>query len=207
MPKQAAVRFDAHRSRNAVMIAPSAEQQSIVAPTTQLTTVDRRRADKYGRDPRRASTELTHNTTKLAALEDATVEPAKHSKSAGIPILQTLDDFNVALDKANAAGKLMVVKFYAPWCMACKSIKTKYQAVAKLRAASADFYEVDYAAARVLCALAGVAGMPGAHIYDASGEFRVSLGLTGKGRFAAFITALEQAVADAGDQTGEELTE
>ena len=80
-------------------------------------------------------------------------------------MITSMPSFEDALSTATAEGKVLVVKYYAPWCMACRSVKLKYKTAADKRTAFADFYEVDFAAARVFCALCGISGMPAAHIY------------------------------------------
>ena len=186
-------------------------------------TIDLRRPDRYGRDPRTAPASLTQNATKIAALEAASTDgPTAKAASARITALTTMADFEAALELSRESGRMVIIKFYAPWCTACKSIKLKYQSTAKRRAAvgtvcagpllnslrrppthhilaqsipmcayDAQFYECDFAASRVLCALCGIAGMPAAHIY-AHGELQETLGLTGKDAYDEFVKALDR---------------
>lgn len=51
----------------------------------------------------------------------------------------------------NATRKLAVVKFFAPWCRACKSIALEYKKTATSYKADADFFEVDISKSKDLC--------------------------------------------------------
>ena len=40
-------------------------------------------------------------------------------------------ELEAALGRAEASGRLMVVKYYAPWCKACLNIKPLYEKAAE----------------------------------------------------------------------------
>ena len=125
--------------------------------------------DAHGRDPRLAPPWITENApllAELAANSSSAPKAATASKSAKIISLLTLADLERALEVAEASGKLVVVKYYAPWCKACLRIKPLYERAAEGPLGErVDFYEVDGGAARVLVALADVKKMPATHVY------------------------------------------
>lgn len=61
--------------------------------------------------------------------------------------------------------RLMVVKFFAPWCRTCKSIKAKYEKLARERDDIA-FYEVSFVAAKPVCKHCGITYLPTMHVYS-----------------------------------------
>ena len=78
--------------------------------------------------------------------------------------LTTVLELEQAVANAQQAGRLLVVKAYAPWCSACKVIEPKYK-----RAASSnlevDFCEIDFVQAKALCKHCGVEKLPTGMIF------------------------------------------
>jgi thioredoxin-like negative regulator of GroEL len=78
--------------------------------------------------------------------------------------LTTVLELEHAVVNAQQAGRLLVVKAYAPWCTACKVIEPKYK-----RAASSnlevDFCEIDFVQAKALCKHCGVEKLPTGMIF------------------------------------------
>ena len=149
----------------------------------------------FGRDPRLAPPWITENEVLLKELrETSTAEPKKAaaSKSPAISSIQTLDDFRAAIEHSEATGKLLVVKYYAPWCRACLNIKPYFEKLAKgaVGQLSADFVEVDAGASRVLCALANIKKMPVVHIYS-EGELVGTHEISSKKLFEDFMQSFE----------------
>jgi thiol-disulfide isomerase/thioredoxin len=133
---------------------------------------------EFGRDPR----ESQLSGEKLAQLAEACkpVNPASASTSDSVTPVLTIEDFEAALAHSASRGRLTVFKFYAPWCRTCTSIKKNYDAMAggvmpktmryKMQAATnfaevADFHEIEYTAARPLCAMCNITSMPLVHVY------------------------------------------
>jgi len=83
--------------------------------------------------------------------------------------LQTLSDLEVALGESAAHGRLAVLKFYAPWCPACRVVSPKYERDAKKRP-DHDWYEVNLKTARPIFKHANVTTMPIGVVYAPSGE-------------------------------------
>jgi thiol-disulfide isomerase/thioredoxin len=122
-----------------------------------------------GRDPRFAPPWITENEQLLAELEAASAPHPKNataSKSDFVGSIQTIEQFESALDLAHSRGRIAVVKWYAPWCRSCLNLKPLYESIAeKTSGEVADFYEVDASAARVLNQLANIEKMPTVHLY------------------------------------------
>jgi len=159
-----------------------------------------------GRDPR----ESQLSDEKLAQLLDASkaINPASASTSESVTPVLTLDDFEAALAHSASRGRLTVFKFYAPWCRTCTSIKKNYDAMAggampktmryKMQAAAnfaeiADFHEIEYTAARPLCAQCNITSMPLVHVYSPRGELQFGAKLA-KSSFISFCNRLAETV-------------
>jgi len=127
------------------------------------------RATEHGRDPRYAPPWIAENTGLLQELTaKSTREPkaATASSSAAVHSIMCLEHLEWALEHAATTGRLVVVKYYAPWCKACLNIKPFYERMAEGPLGQyADFYEVDAGCARVLVALANIEAMPVVHVY------------------------------------------
>ena len=128
---------------------------------------------EYGRDPRLAPPWITENhqmLRELALLSRAAPAPAYAATSAAVSPVRSLADFEAALERASAGGRMVVLKFYQARCKACLSARAAFEKAAEGPLGEhADFYEVDASVARVLCTLAKVEQLPVAHVY-ARGE-------------------------------------
>ena len=83
----------------------------------------------------------------------------------GIQSLTTVPELEEAMAAAHSAGRLCVVKFYAPWCSACKVIQPKFKRLAR-DYPEHDFYEVDFARCKPLSKHCEVTMLPTAIILD-----------------------------------------
>ena len=111
--------------------------------------------------------------------------------SPSVRNLATVAQLDVAVQRGRESGRLAVVKFYAPWCVSCKAIKPKFERAARANDA-ADFYEVDFVAARPLCKAASVRYLPSAHIYgDGELQHAVPVGVRS---FPKFLFKLKEAM-------------
>jgi len=88
--------------------------------------------------------------------------PAMAPSTAALSRIQpltTILELERAVTNAQQAGRILVVKVYAPWCAACKVIEPRYR-----RAASSnlevDFCEVNWVKAKPLCKHSGVENLP-----------------------------------------------
>lgn len=128
----------------------------------------------YGRDPRFAPPWITENEELLAELAaGSTPEPkaAFASSSPAVSPVQTIEEFEAALQYAQSRGKVAAVKWYAPWCRACFAMKPLYENVAqKTSDEIAEYFEIDAGASRVLCSLANIENMPVVHLYAPDGQ-------------------------------------
>ena len=127
-----------------------------------LPTVPARR-----RCPDRASLPMAPRCTRAhiqAFAEDGPAIAPSIATLSRIQPLTTVLELEEAVVNAQQAGRLLVVKAYAPWCSACKVIEPKYK-----RAASSnlevDFCEIDFVHAKALCKHCGVEKLPTGMIF------------------------------------------
>eukprot|EP00964_Phaeocystis_antarctica_P057254 scaffold33859_cov64-Phaeocystis_antarctica.AAC.3 len=78
--------------------------------------------------------------------------------------LTTILELEGAVSRAQKAGRLLVVKVYAPWCAACKVLEPKYRRAAASHP-EIDFYEVNFVQAKQLCKRSGVESLPTGMIF------------------------------------------
>ena len=87
---------------------------------------------EYGRDPRNAPQWITENEELLADLA-AKSRPTKaltKSLSPLVASLESLDDFEAAISRADAKGHMIVIKFYSSSCRTCLNMKHLYERAA-----------------------------------------------------------------------------
>ena len=77
----------------------------------------------------------------------------------GIQPLTTVPELEEAMAAAHSAGRLCVVKFYAPWCTACKAIQPKFKKLARAYPEH-DFYEVDFSRCKPLSKHCDITNLP-----------------------------------------------
>jgi thiol-disulfide isomerase/thioredoxin len=127
--------------------------------------------DPLGPVPEEVTAEMIADLTSKST---SVPKRATASKSAAISSVQTVSELRAVV----AARPLVVVKYYAPWCRLCLTVKPVFELFANdvaegdgsMRVAndaveSATFVEVDYEASRVLTKLAGFTRLPCVHIY------------------------------------------
>jgi len=90
-----------------------------------------------------------------------------------VPSLDSVRAFLEANDRAAAAGKLLVVKFYSERCPACLRIAAKYRRLATDFGGAVDCYEAELKAARPLLEALGVTAVPSLQIFDGEGVTRL----------------------------------
>jgi len=206
--------------RSGVVRMSSGGDNRVAEMAGQVTAAPQPSAE-LGHDPREREPQLTEE--KLVQLAEASkaVNPATASTSAAVTPVLTLEDFEAALAHSASRGRLTVFKFYAPWCRTCISIKKNYDALAdgvmphkmphtswrmryRMQAAAnfaevADFHEIEYTAARPLCAMCNITSMPLVHVYGPTGpglpngELHLSSKLA-KSSFISFCNRLAEAV-------------
>lgn len=113
--------------------------------------------------------------------------------------IKTLADLERELTAARAAGKALMLDFYADWCTSCKQMERDTFQAAEVRAALANMVllQADVTAVDVddqaLMRRFGIIGPPTIVFFDASGQeneaWRI-VGFTPPARFAAHVTAI-----------------
>ena len=87
------------------------------------------------------------------------------ANGAGIQSLSTVPELEEAMAASQAAGRLCVVKFFAPWCSACRVIGPKFKRLAR-DYPEHDFYEVDFSCCKPLSKHCDITALPTAIILD-----------------------------------------
>ncbi|EOD08127.1 hypothetical protein EMIHUDRAFT_106166 [Emiliania huxleyi CCMP1516] len=154
-------------------------------------------ADDEARDPRAAPPWITENQALLDELRAAsTAEPraATASTSRHVSPIVSLEALEAAIARADAAGRLVAVKYYSPQCRSCLQIKPLYERAAEgAFGEQVDFYEVDSFCARVLCSLANMRLLPTVQVYG-RGALLDARTVNNKVLYLEFEAALAKAV-------------
>lgn len=87
------------------------------------------------------------------------------ANGAGIQSLSTVPELEEAMAASQAAGRLCVVKFFAPWCSACRVIGPKFKRLAR-DYPEHDFYEVDFSRCKPLSKHCDITMLPTAIILE-----------------------------------------
>ena len=83
----------------------------------------------YGRDPR-------------VQLPGEAVADWEAPAAGSLGRISSTPELEAALAVAQKSSKLVVLKYFAPWCSSCKSIEAKFARTAKANTETADFYVV-----------------------------------------------------------------
>ena len=133
-----------------------------------------------------ASTPLPANVAAKAAEAMAPAAPAVKVAS-----LTRVADF----EKATAnADRLTVVKFFAPWCRACKAMAPKYIRVAE-DWPDLEFYEILFDDNKKLCKALGIKILPYMEII-AGGKGKVESFTCGPSKISLLVGKLEDAASE-----------
>ncbi|KAJ8599567.1 hypothetical protein CTAYLR_004655 [Chrysophaeum taylorii] len=101
----------------------------------------------------------TPRTGRVRQAATATAVPA----SSAVVAVQSDADFLAAMEASNEA--LVVVKYYASWCRACKTIEPRFKRLAVEFHDVAGFYEVEFSANKDLCRRLGIKKLPCVQFY------------------------------------------
>ncbi|CAM9480581.1 unnamed protein product [Phaeothamnion confervicola] len=91
--------------------------------------------------------------------------------SAAPPIqrVSETEDFLQLLGEAAANGEVVVVKYYARFCRACKAIAPRYERLAlQYAGTNLKFVEVEFEASKPLCKAMGIKSLPHTHVFVGS---------------------------------------
>ena len=148
MPCVSGARHACRHAPPAAMAGPSSEQ---LAAVQKALADDAARNSESGRDPRFAPPWVAENDELLAEMAATSAkEPKMTSSSPAVGMIHSLDDLEAALARSQAAGRLLVLKYYTPICRSCAAIKPLYERAADLLVGAVDFYECGAAYSRVL---------------------------------------------------------
>ena len=183
---EAAAKARAEAKVEAAMVEAVESVAALEDPRTVITI-----EHEHGRDPRLAPPWVSQNTElidDLTAKSKATPTAATMSKSASVSMLRSVADFEAAIERAEASQRVIVIKFYSARCRSCLNAKRPYEKLAEANA-NVDFYEVDTAVARVLCAFANIQTMPVVHTY-VRGELQSTRAINNPKLFSNFEAGL-----------------
>ncbi|KAG8457278.1 hypothetical protein KFE25_011952 [Diacronema lutheri] len=85
------------------------------------------------------------------------------TEAATVVRLNGADDFNAAFD-VGSDEQLVVVKYYASWCRACKALGPKVEKIARNHP-NVRFYELEFEANKALCKELGIKVLPWIEIF------------------------------------------
>lgn len=108
--------------------------------------------------------------------------------------LGSVEQLQAAVDVANEADKLVVVKFERDGCKACAATKGNYTAAAEEHESSGIFFTVNFNEFKALCKQAKLKSVPIVHIYGQNGL--VHTGQLGPKKWDEFKEKLDKLVKE-----------
>jgi len=112
--------------------------------------------------------------------------PAARARSLVQPI-RSEEEFAQALQRSST--ELVVIKFFASWCRACKTIEPKFKRLSQEFGGAASFYEVEFSANKDLCKRLEIKKLPAAQLYTEDGL--VDTVVCGPSKFPEVRVAIE----------------
>jgi thiol-disulfide isomerase/thioredoxin len=91
--------------------------------------------------------------------EDMAEEPPSKPKAGGATLLADEDAYNAKIAQAQAENRVVVIKFYASWCRACKAMAPKFSKVSK-DWPELEFCEILFDDNKKLCKQLGIKVLP-----------------------------------------------
>ena len=117
---------DTMKTEQAAKAAPVPDAPAF--PVGTMEYFEAEAANVNGRDPRHAPPWITENSVLLKELADnSTPQPKAATASSldAIVNIQHLEQLEDAITSASSKERLVVVKFYAPWCRTCFQVSTR----------------------------------------------------------------------------------
>lgn len=114
-------------------------------------------------------------------------------------VMEGMGELQARIDEANAAGKPVVVDFYADWCVSCKVMERRVFGDPEVRRAMADMVRIkpdvtaNNPADRELMAALGVLGPPTLLFFGPDGEERRTQRIVGEVNAATFLRRIQEA--------------
>lgn len=133
---------------------------------------------------------------RMRQLVSATTQAPPPASIAVVPI-RTDEDFLAAMAESKN-DVLVVVKFYASWCRACKTIEPRFKRLAIEFHDTACFYQVEFTENKELCRRLGIKKLPCVSFYRGSDGCLETL-MAGPSKFADVRTKVEQILGHAHD--------
>lgn len=137
------------------------------------------------------SSKTDTNAVQIDTVTEGETEVALESVGSDSAAVEAVGDGVVRVlsnsDKAEAAGKPLVIDFSATWCGPCQRFKPTFHAVAEQYAAKADFATADVDECVNLAQKYQVESIPFVLIIKPDGTTDSSMGLLSEAEFKAFL--------------------
>mmetsp|Transcript_7112 Transcript_7112/g.8796 ORF Transcript_7112/g.8796 Transcript_7112/m.8796 type:complete len:552 (-) Transcript_7112:273-1928(-) len=102
--------------------------------------------------------------------EDLKGEEIDAKSAAAVTSITGPDDFRKTVDPANIRdNEVIAIKFWAPWCRACKALEPKYARIAQ-QYPNFRFKQLNWEENRAFCKEIGVAALPLVRMYSSEGQ-------------------------------------
>eukprot|EP00316_Scyphosphaera_apsteinii_P025131 CAMPEP_0119339946 /NCGR_PEP_ID=MMETSP1333-20130426/99371_1 /TAXON_ID=418940 /ORGANISM="Scyphosphaera apsteinii, Strain RCC1455" /LENGTH=148 /DNA_ID=CAMNT_0007351583 /DNA_START=158 /DNA_END=604 /DNA_ORIENTATION=- len=137
------------------------------------------------------------------ALSASTV--ASFSSNDAVRLVEDEAEYDALVAAAIEEDRLVVIKFFASWCRACKAMAPKYKKVAQVRSknSTAEFYEIMFDNNKALCKKLRIKVLPYIQIV-AGGEGIVDSFTCGPSKIALLSERLEKYIQSEGHPTESE---
>mmetsp|Transcript_35563 Transcript_35563/g.88492 ORF Transcript_35563/g.88492 Transcript_35563/m.88492 type:complete len:176 (-) Transcript_35563:394-921(-) len=102
---------------------------------------------------------LTHGPPLAATPRVAARLPRVACEARPIPLLENQEEYEALVASAQAENRLVVIKFFASWCRACKAMAPKYTRLTE-DWPNIEFYELMFDNNKKLCKSLGIKILP-----------------------------------------------
>ena len=120
--------------------------------------------------------EATTPAAETEATAPATTEGAKEEAATAMKNIETKEEFEAALK----SDKVVVAKFHAEWCDACKEMQPTFEEVAKTSADKCDFIAINIDKSKELAEAQNIKGVPTIVIFKKGQEIDRTTGKMSK---------------------------
>lgn len=122
-----------------------------------------------------------------------------------IPLLENTDSYHALIEQATAENRIVVIKFYASWCRACKAMSPKFVRVAE-DWPDIEFHEILFDHNKKLCKSLGIKVLPYMEIIAGS-KGKIDGFTCGPSKVSLLVSKLEDVAAEYCDVESIECTD
>lgn len=123
-----------------------------------------------------------------------------------IKLIEDTDAYHALIEAATNENRLVVIKFYASWCRACKAMAPKFQRVADDAPPEMEFYEILFDNNKKLCKSLGIKILPFIEIVAGS-KGKIEGFTCGPSKISLLMGKVEELAADSCDLNDPECTD